>query len=150
MRIVIQRVKKASVSVENKIVGQIQNGLLLYIGIEKGDSLKEVQFMADKITYLRIFPDEENRMNLSIRDIDAGGVLSISQFTLASHIQKGRRPDFNNAMDPDEATVLYNQFNSLVAEVVPVETGVFGAMMDVESINWGPVTFVLEKKFLSD
>jgi len=147
MRVLVQRVSQASVEVDGKIVGRIQRGLLIYLGMEKGDSQKEIQFMADKIVNLRIFPDENDKMNLSILDVPSGAVLSISQFTLASHIKKGRRPDFNNAMPPSEAEDLYNQFNQTVSVHVPVETGVFGAMMNIKSINQGPVTFILEKTF---
>jgi len=145
MRTVIQRVKQASVEVEGNVVGEIGEGILIYAGVEKGDSEKEIAFNADKIVNLRIFSDEQGRMNLSIKDI-GGAVLSISQFTLASYIKKGRRPDFINAEDPEIAEKLYNLFNERLAREVPVQTGVFGAMMQVRSINNGPVTFIIEKK----
>lgn len=149
MRVVIQRVSRASVEVENQVVGQIGRGLLVYVGIEKGDGEAEMRFMADKILNLRIFPDHENRMNLNIMDI-GGKILSISQFTLASRIKKGRRPDFNNAEDPAVAKNLYQQFNACMSKEIPVETGVFGAMMKISSLNDGPVTFIIEKKYSVD
>lgn len=146
MRVVIQRVKHASVEVEGNIVGKIDKGILAYVGIEKGDTEKEITFMAEKIINLRIFPDDQYRMNLNIKDIN-GAILSISQFTLASYIKKGRRPDFTNAEDPTKAETLYEKFNRLLAREIPVEKGVFGAMMNIESINDGPVTFIIEKKY---
>jgi D-aminoacyl-tRNA deacylase len=146
MRTVIQRVNRAAVTVDGQVKGQIERGILIYAGIERDDTEKEIAFMAEKILNLRIFPDEEHRMNLSV--IDTGGeILSISQFTLASYIKKGRRPDFTNAEDPGKAEALYNGFNELLAQKVKVETGIFGAMMKIESINDGPVTFIIEKKF---
>ena len=146
MRVVIQRVNRAAVEVEGKVVGKIDKGILAYVGIEKGDTEKEIAFMAEKILNLRIFPDDHYRMNLSVKDI-GGAILSISQFTLASYIKKGRRPDFTNAEDPAKAEPLYETFNELLAREIPVEKGVFGAMMDIESVNAGPVTFIIEKKY---
>jgi D-tyrosyl-tRNA(Tyr) deacylase len=145
MRVVIQRVSKASVEVENKTVGQIQRGILAYVGIEKGDTMDEITFVAEKIVNLRIFPDDDGKMNLSIKDIN-GSMLSVSQFTLASYIKKGRRPDFTNAESPDQANLMWQEFNKIVSNHIPVETGVFGAMMQIESINDGPVTFIIERK----
>jgi len=146
MRVVIQRVNRATVEVGGKVVGKIDKGILAYVGIEKGDTEKEIAFMAEKILNLRIFPDDRYRMNLSVKDI-GGAILSISQFTLASYIRKGRRPDFTDAEDPDKAEPLYERFNELLAREIPVEKGVFGAMMNVESVNAGPVTFIIEKKY---
>jgi len=146
MRVVIQRVNRATVEVGGKVVGKIDKGILAYVGIEKGDTEKEIAFMAEKILNLRIFPDDRYRMNLSVKDI-GGAILSISQFTLASYIKKGRRPDFTDAEDPDKAEPLYERFNELLAREIPVEKGVFGAMMNVESVNAGPVTFIIEKKY---
>lgn len=146
MRVVIQRVTRASVEVDNEIVGKIGPGILAYVGIEKGDSSKELEFMAEKILNLRIFPDEEQKMNLSVLDM-GGEILSISQFTLASFIKKGRRPDFNNAEEPSRAQELYQQFNELLARKITVATGVFAAMMKIDSVNDGPVTFIIEKKY---
>lgn len=145
MRLVVQRVSSARVEVAEEIVGQIARGLLVYVGIEKGDGIKEVEFMVDKIVNLRIFPDSDNKMNLSVLDI-GGEILSISQFTLASHIKKGRRPDFNNAEEPKKAEDLYQKFCDILAERITVAKGMFGAMMRIHSINEGPVTFIIEKK----
>jgi D-tyrosyl-tRNA(Tyr) deacylase len=146
MRVVIQRVNRASVEVEGTIVGKIGKGILAYVGIEKGDTEKEIAFMAEKILHLRIFPDEEYKMNLCVKDV-GGAILSISQFTLASYIKKGRRPDFTNAEDPAKAEDLYNKFNDILSREIKVEKGVFGAMMVIESVNNGPVTFIIEKKY---
>ena len=145
MRTVIQRVSQAAVAVAGQVVGRISRGILVYVGIERGDTEKEIAFMAEKILNLRIFPDKEQRMNLSVIDI-GGGILSISQFTLASYIKKGRRPDFTNAEEPGKAEALYERFNELLSQEVKVEKGVFGAMMNIESSNDGPVTFIIEKK----
>ena len=144
MRTVIQRVDRAAVEVDGELVGKIQEGILAYVGIEKGDTEKEVAFSADKIVNLRIFPDDHGRMNLSVKDI-GGSILSISQFTLASYIKKGRRPDFSNAEDPQKAELLYEKFNELMALEIPVEKGVFAAMMKIDSINNGPVTFIIQQ-----
>lgn len=149
MRVVIQRVDRASVAVDGKITGKIGKGILVFAGIEKGDTEREILFMAEKILNLRIFPDREKRMNLSVKDIN-GEILSISQFTLTSYIKKGRRPDFNNAEDPEKAKSLYEKFNKLMAEEINVETGVFAAMMKIDSINDGPVTFIIEKRYNSE
>ncbi|HLP46533.1 MAG TPA: D-aminoacyl-tRNA deacylase [Candidatus Kapabacteria bacterium] len=146
MRIVVQRVNRASVEVDGTIAGKIGKGLLIYVGIEKGDTETEMAFMAEKVLNLRIFPDEEYKMNLSIKEVN-GALLSISQFTLASYIKKGRRPDFTNAEDPGKAETLYEKFNEYLAKEIHVEKGVFGAMMAVESVNNGPVTFIIEKKY---
>jgi D-tyrosyl-tRNA(Tyr) deacylase len=143
MRVVAQRVVRAAVEAGGRTVGEIGRGLLLLVGIEKGDGEKEIAFMADKVLNLRIFPDDQDRMNLSVRDV-RGGILSVSQFTLAARNKKGRRPDFTLAEEPGKAKALYERFNCLLA-AVPVATGVFGAMMDVSSVNSGPVTIILEK-----
>ncbi len=145
MRVVIQRVTRASVDVDGEMVGKVGQGILAYVGIERGDTEKEIAFRAEKILNLRIFPDDRGRMNLSVKDI-GGAILSVSQFTLASYIKKGRRPDFTNAEDPKQAEALYEKFNQLVREEIKVETGVFRAMMQIESINNGPVTFIIERK----
>lgn len=146
MRVVIQRVSRAECRVDGVTRGKIAKGILAYVGIEKGDGERELAFMAEKISNLRIFPDPENKMNLSVKDI-GGQILSISQFTLASYIKKGRRPDFNDAEEPSRAKALYERFNDLLGREIKVETGVFAAMMEIESINWGPVTFIIEKKY---
>lgn len=144
MRVVIQRVERASVTVDDVIAGQIRRGLLAYVGIEKGDTEKEIVYIADKVLNMRIFPDERQRMNLSVKDI-GGAVLSISQFTLASRTGKGRRPDFTNAGDPVAAETMWRRFNELLAREVPLQTGIFGAMMMIDSLNAGPVTFIVER-----
>jgi len=146
MRVVIQRVSEANVVVDGAVVGEIGVGILAYVGIEQGDTEREIRYMADKILNLRIFPDDARRMNLSVMDV-GGKILSISQFTLASYINKGRRPDFGNAEDPSRAENLYNFFNRVLSEEIEVETGKFGAMMNVSSVNDGPVTFIIEKKY---
>jgi len=144
MRIVVQRVSRAHVDAGGQTIARIGGGLLLLIGIEKGDGVKEVQFLADKVLNLRIFADGLGKMNLNIRDAK-GEVLSISQFTLAAHMKKGRRPDFTNAEEPGRAAELYSLFNRLLGAAVPVATGVFGSLMDVHSVNQGPVTIIIEK-----
>ncbi len=144
MRVVVQRVSQASVEVGGQTVGRIGPGLLLLVGFEKGDGEKEVEFMADKVLNLRIFADNEGKMNRSVMEVQ-GGVLSISQFTLVARNRKGRRPDFTNAEEPVKAEALYRRFNALLGAAVPVEEGEFGSMMDVRSVNTGPVTIILEK-----
>jgi D-tyrosyl-tRNA(Tyr) deacylase len=144
MRIVAQRVSEASVDVDGSEVGRIGLGLLLLVGIERGDGEREIAFMADKVLHLRVFPDGQDRMNLDVRQVH-GEVLSVPQFTLAARSQRGRRPDFTNAEEPQKARALYVRFNALLAAGVPVASGVFGAMMAVRSVNSGPVTIILEK-----
>ncbi|MCU0275337.1 MAG: D-aminoacyl-tRNA deacylase [Acidobacteria bacterium] len=144
MRVVAQRVSEASVGSAGQEVGRIGMGLLLLVGIEKGDGEKEVEFMADKVLHLRIFPDDRDKMNLDVQAVK-GQILSVSQFTLAARNNKGRRPDFTNAEEPARAKSLYDRFNALLAVAVPVATGEFGAMMEVNSVNSGPVTIILEK-----
>jgi len=145
VRVVIQRVRSASVRVDGEEIAAIGNGILVYVGIERWDGEPEIDFVASKMMNLRIFPNESGRMDRDIRDVK-GDVLSVSQFTLASRIRKGRRPDFGNAAEPDRAESLYKRFNRLLTEGgVPVSTGRFGAMMDVASVNDGPVTFVIER-----
>jgi D-tyrosyl-tRNA(Tyr) deacylase len=146
MRVVVQRVARAGVEIDGRGVARIGTGLLLLVGIEKGDGEKEIEFLADKILNLRIFADGEGKMNLSVQEIK-GEILSVSQFTLASRIKKGRRPDFTNAEEPERAKALYFRFNALLAAAVPVSAGVFGAMMDIHSVNRGPVTIIIEKNF---
>ena len=148
MKIVLQRVKQAAVEVNKQTVGQISKGVCLLIGVEKGDTEEEALYLAHKITELRIFPDEEGKMNLSLLDI-LGEVLAVSQFTLAASLKKGRRPSFDNAEDPERAERLFRFFVDMIKEKgIKVETGVFGALMDVRLVNDGPVTFILEKKKL--
>ena len=147
MRVVIQRVNSATVSVHNKNVGLINKGLLLYVGFERGDTRNVIDYIAEKILNFRIFPDSNGKMGRSILEVDGGSILSISQFTLASNVKRGRRPDFTNAMEPDEAETLYNEFNLKLSQNINLEKGIFGATMNVLSVNDGPVTFILEKKF---
>ncbi len=146
MKIVLQRVKQAAVEVEQNVVGEIGQGVCLLVGIEKGDTQQEAYYLANKIVELRVFPDEEKRMNLSLLDIQ-GEVLAVSQFTLAGSVKKGRRPSFDNAEEPERAEKLFCHFIDLIKQRgVKVETGAFGALMEVRLVNNGPVTFILEKK----
>lgn len=145
MRVVLQRVKEASVTVDGSIIGQINRGFLLLVGVTHEDTLDQVNWLADKIAGLRVFEDEEERMNRSLDDVD-GKILSVSQFTLYGDVKKGRRPAFTEAAKPDLANELYEAFNTrLRSNGVTVETGQFGAMMDIALINDGPVTLILEK-----
>lgn len=139
-----QRVSEAAVAVAGREVGRVGRGLLLLVGIEKGDGEREIAFMADKVLHLRVFADDQERMNLDVQQVQ-GGVLSISQFTLAARSKKGRRPDFTNAEEPVRARELFERFNALLRAAVPLATGEFGAMMDVSSVNQGPVTIILER-----
>lgn len=144
MRVVVQRAKRASVTVEDKVVGQIEHGLMLLVGITHDDSLGDVKFVADKIANLRIFEDDNEKMNLSLLDV-GGQVLSVSQFTLYGDCRKGRRPNFMAAAKPEQAEKLYEAFNNeLRNKEIQVETGTFGAMMEVDFVNHGPVTLIVE------
>jgi D-tyrosyl-tRNA(Tyr) deacylase len=146
MRIVLQRVKKASVVVDGKIVSEIGKGLLVLLGAEKGDTEAEADYLAKKIVNLRIFPDKNDKMNLSIKDV-VGGVLVVSQFTLASYIKKGNRPGFSDALEEKIAEKLYEKFvDNIKSEGLRVRKGVFKARMEVSLVNDGPVTFILERK----
>ncbi|WP_028776498.1 D-aminoacyl-tRNA deacylase [Shimazuella kribbensis] len=144
MRVLLQRVSRASVTVSEEIVGAIDAGLLLFVGFTDGDSQKEIQYFAEKVVNLRIFEDHDGKMNRSLLDVK-GSILSVSQFTLYGDCRKGRRPNFMAAARPDEASALYDQWNkALTMKGIRVKTGVFGAMMDVELINDGPVTLFLD------
>lgn len=144
MKVIVQRSKEAKVKVNDSIVGHITKGLVLLIGVTHEDSEKDACYLADKIVNLRIFEDEQGKMNHSIKDL-GGQVLSVSQFTLYGDCQKGRRPNFMSAARPEQANILYDIFNKEVRKHgLKVETGQFGAMMDVEFTNWGPVTLILE------
>ncbi|PKG24435.1 D-aminoacyl-tRNA deacylase [Niallia nealsonii] len=146
MRIVLQRAKKAKVEVDGNIVGSIDKGFVLLVGITHEDSIEDAEYLADKIAHLRVFEDETGKMNTSILDVE-GSILSVSQFTLYGDIRKGRRPNFMNAAKPAIAQKLYEDFNDcLKAKGLVVETGIFGSMMDVSLINDGPVTLILESK----
>lgn len=145
MKSVIQRVKKASVVINNELYSEIGHGILVLLGVEKDDTLDMAEFLADKIVNLRIFEDENGKMNLSLIDVK-GEILVVSQFTLAGDCKKGKRPSFDNAAKPDTAIPMYEKFvEFLKNHNIPVKTGQFGAMMDVELINDGPVTFILSK-----
>ena len=144
MRAVIQRVKEASVSVEGKVKGKIGEGLLIYLGIEEGDQEKDARFLAEKVCNLRIFEDENEKMNLSLLD-EQGSILAISQFTLLGDCRKGRRPSFSKAGKPEEAIRLYQEFlEACEKHGAPVESGVFQAHMMVSSVNDGPVTLLVD------
>ncbi|NCO28212.1 MAG: D-tyrosyl-tRNA(Tyr) deacylase, partial [Caldiserica bacterium] len=146
MRIVLQRVKKASVVVDGKIVSEIGKGLLVLLGAEKGDTEALADYLAKKIVNLRIFPDENDKMNLSIKDV-VGEVLVVSQFTLASYIKKGNRPSFSDALEEKIAEKLYEKFvDNIKSEGLRVRKGVFKARMEVSLVNDGPVTFILERR----
>jgi len=146
MRLVIQRVKQASVSVEGKIVGQCGHGLCILAGVRLGDTEAEAKWLAQKVAGLRIFEDDEGKMNRSVVDVGRSALV-VSQFTLYADARKGRRPSFVDAELPDKAELLILKFvEYLRAEGVPTETGVFGAMMLVEIHNDGPVTIILERE----
>jgi len=144
MRIVLQRVLNASVSVEGQVVGKIDHGWLVLLGVEDGDSIDSVQWLAEKSVHLRAFSDDQGKMNRSVLDV-GGRMLIVSQFTLAGDCRKGRRPGFDRAAAPAQARVLYEAFCEQVATLgVPVERGVFQADMKVALVNDGPVTFVID------
>lgn len=145
MKIVIQRVSEASVTIEEKIVGQIGPGLMLLVGVGPEDNQEDLDYAVRKIVNMRIFSDADDKMNLSIQDIK-GSILSISQFTLYADTKKGKRPAFTGAAKPDKASAFYDQFNVALAETVPVEKGIFGADMKVALVNDGPVTIILDTK----
>ncbi len=144
MKIVLQRVKEAHVDVDGKTEGRIGRGICLLVGVEKGDREQDAEYLAKKAVELRIFPDAEGKMNLSLAEV-GGEVLAVSQFTLAGSVRKGRRPSFDNAEEPKRAAELFDYFvGAIEALGVTVETGVFQAVMDVFIVNDGPVTFILE------
>jgi D-tyrosyl-tRNA(Tyr) deacylase len=146
MKVVVQRVKKAKVTVNGEVVGAIGHGLVLLVGVTHSDTIEDVAFIADKIAHLRIFEDETGKMNLSVLDV-GGDILSVSQFTLYGDCRKGRRPNFMEAARPDHALPLYEALNEALRQKgIRVETGKFGAMMEVELINDGPVTLIVESK----
>jgi D-aminoacyl-tRNA deacylase len=146
MRVVVQRTKRASVTVDGEVTGQITKGLVLLVGVTHDDKQEDAVYLADKIANLRIFEDTAEKMNLSLLDV-GGEILSVSQFTLYGDCQKGRRPNFMDAAKPDQANQIYEAFNSLLRDKgIRVETGRFGAMMDVELTNDGPVTLIVDSK----
>ncbi len=143
MKVVVQRSKNSKVTINNKVNGSIDKGYVLLVGFTHGDTTDIVDKMINKILNLRIFEDENDKMNLSIKDIN-GSILSISQFTLYADAKKGNRPSFINAMKPDEASKLYDYFNQELSKYIEVNTGIFGADMKVEIYNDGPVTIILD------
>jgi D-tyrosyl-tRNA(Tyr) deacylase len=146
MKVVLQRVSKAEVQVGECVSGSIKNGLLIYLGISKNDTDKDASYLVDKIVNLRIFEDDNCKMNLSLLDIK-GELLIVSQFTLYADCSKGKRPNFMNAASPDSAEKLYEAFICLCKDKnIKFQTGIFGASMKVNSINSGPVTIILESK----
>jgi D-tyrosyl-tRNA(Tyr) deacylase len=147
MRVIIQRVSKASVSIDGKTNGKIKTGLLVLLGIENADSEKDIEWLVKKIVQMRIFSDSEGKMNLSVQEIN-GDILLISQFTLFAATKKGNRPSFIQAAKPDVAIPLYEKFIVATEKLLgkKIQTGVFGADMQVELINDGPVTIVLDSK----
>ncbi len=145
MKLVIQRVKRASVEVDNKQVGKIDKGLLVLIGVKEGDTKEQANYLIRKLIKLRIFEDENQKMNLSIKDVN-GKLLIVSQFTLYANCNDGNRPSFTDAAKPEEANALYEYFcEECVKNSIEVQRGIFGADMKVELINDGPVTIILEK-----
>ena len=144
MRIVVQRVKRASCDIDGKLISQIGSGLLIFIGVEKGDKLQDAKYLAHKCANLRIFEDQQGKMNLSLKGITRGKILAISQFTLCADCKKGLRPSFEPASPPDEAFIIYKYFiESLKEEGIVVKEGIFGEKMSISLINEGPVTFIL-------
>lgn len=144
MKVLIQRVKKASVTIDEKLFSSINKGILALVGIEKGDTIEQVQKAAKKISNLRIFPDEKDKMNRSLIDIQ-GEMLIVSQFTLCGDCKKGTRPSFDKSAPPEIANDLYEKFITEVqSHDIKTQTGKFAAMMDVSLINDGPVTFMIE------
>lgn len=144
MKVLIQRVKQASVTIENTLYSQIDKGYLIFLGIEKDDSEDKIEWLVNKILNLRIFENDEGKMTHSIIDVQ-GEILLVSQFTLCGNCKKGNRPSFDNAMSPKDAQILYEKFIKILSQNIVVKTGSFGAMMDIALINDGPVTFMLEK-----
>ena len=146
MRIVLQRVARGTVTIDGRIAGMIERGLVLLVGLATTDGEETLTWMADKVVGLRVFPDEEGRMNHSLDEV-GGGLLVVSQFTLYGDARKGRRPSFADAAPPDAAVSLYERFVDLLRARAPgrVETGEFGARMDLELVNSGPVTMILER-----
>lgn len=147
MRAVIQRVKQASVTVDGAVVGEIGVGLLILLGVEAGDTAADSEWLVSRLARVRIFEDEQGKMNLSVRDV-GGSALVVSQFTLFGTMKKGSRPSFNRAAVPAEAIPLYENFVAALSQAIekPVPTGRFGAMMDVALVNDGPVTLVLDSR----
>ena len=144
MKVLVQRCDKASVTVNNEIVGKIDKGMMILVGFTQTDTSENIDYMVEKVLNLRIYDDELGVMNKSILDV-GGSILSVSQFTLYADTKKGRRPSYVNALNGENATLLYDEFNEKLRKHIHVETGIFGAEMKVELINDGPVTIILEK-----
>lgn len=145
MKIILQKVKKASVSVDNKVVGSIDKGYCLLVGVHKESTEEDAKYLAKKISQARLFEDENDKINLSLKDV-GGSILSVSQFTLYADTKKGNRPSFTSAAGAEKANELYEKFNEYLREEgVKVETGIFQTMMEVNIVNEGPVTIVYEK-----
>lgn len=145
MKLVISRSKKASVTVDKKIVGKIDTGLLILVGFTNGDTIEDINYLIDKVIHLRIFDDEKGLQNKSLLDVN-GSILSVSQFTLYADTKKGRRPSYVEALKKEEAEQLYQLWNQKLSEFVTVETGIFGAHMEVELLNDGPITIIMESR----
>jgi D-tyrosyl-tRNA(Tyr) deacylase len=146
MRLVIQRVKRASVTADGVLTGEIGHGFAVLVGVTHGDTREDARYLAEKTAHLRVFEDDQGKMNRSLLDV-GGAVLSVSQFTLYGDCRKGRRPSFVAAARPEEAERIYEAYNEFLRELgVAVATGKFGAMMDVDLVNWGPVTLIVDSK----
>lgn len=147
MRVVLQRVSQASVTIDGKVAGKIEKGILILVGIEEADNQEDIEWLSNKIINLRIFGDEEGKMNLSVTDVD-GEILVISQFTLHAKTKKGNRPSYVHAAKPEIAIPLYESFKTSLSEKLqkPVESGEFGADMKVSLLNDGPVTILIDSK----
>ena len=145
MKIILQKVKKASVSVDNKVVGSIDKGYCLLVGVHKESTDEDAKYLAKKVAQARLFEDENDKINLSLKDV-GGSILSVSQFTLYADTKKGNRPSFTSAAGAEKANELYEKFNEFLREEgVTVETGIFQTMMEVNIVNDGPITIVYEK-----
>ena len=150
MKVILQKVKKASVSVDGKIVGEIDKGYCLLVGVHKESTEADAKYLAKKIVEARLFEDENEKLNLGLKDVN-GSILSVSQFTLYADTKKGKRPSFTNAASAEEANELYNKFNEYLREEgIKVETGIFQTMMEVNIISDGPVTIIYEKLSLGN
>lgn len=144
MKVLVQRSGKSSVSVSSKVVGKIDSGLVLFVGFTEGDDISNINYLVKKVLNLRILPDENGVMNKSILDY-GGSILSISQFTLYADTKKGNRPSYINALSGEYSSKLYDEFNKVLSESIHVETGIFGADMEVDITNIGPTTIMLER-----
>ena len=144
MKVLVQRSGKSSVSVSSKVVGKIDSGFVLFVGFTEGDDISNINYLVKKVLNLRIFPDENGVMNKSILDY-GGSILSISQFTLYADTKKGNRPSYINALSGEYSSKLYDEFNKALSESIHVETGIFGADMEVDITNIGPTTIMLER-----